>query len=363
MVPITASLDKIKDILSELGLTKREAEIYLTIALRGSATVKDLLEALDIHQPQLYNILSSLMRKGFLRVSMGRPKVYIANSIDSLIESKKFHLDILREEMEHAINELRALQREVEESETYVSITRGFNGIMTSIIEVLSSARYEVCTEMPLDVLRRGVDVFITALERGVNMYMLVFPHIPPDMVSRFKRFSNIRLRESKLGNFLLAVSDMDSAIYARRRFFSPYKPPVPAQEIYGYVIREKDLIWRLLNIFERTWRNSREIHSWSLDPKSYPKVFLEFGMALNEVEALLERGYKPIVEVEGRDVKQRRNLKLRGIVVSVNRSIDINNFILESEEGRFSVGGFDAEVEDIEAQKVVIKKVVRDEG
>lgn len=75
--------------LQELGLTKREAEVYLAILMKNGATVKDLLETLDVHQPQLYNIIQSLIRKGFIRASAGRPRVYTANDITALIDVQK----------------------------------------------------------------------------------------------------------------------------------------------------------------------------------------------------------------------------------------------------------------------------------
>ncbi len=83
------SRDYLLDVLTMLGLTNREAEVFLAIAARGEASVKDLLESVDIHQPpQLYNILSSLLRRGgFIRVSGTRPKVYIAYDLSTIIET------------------------------------------------------------------------------------------------------------------------------------------------------------------------------------------------------------------------------------------------------------------------------------
>jgi len=70
--------DQLLNALSMMGLTNREAEVFLTILERGEASVKDILESVDIHQPQLYNILTSLLRRGFIKVSSGRPKLYSA---------------------------------------------------------------------------------------------------------------------------------------------------------------------------------------------------------------------------------------------------------------------------------------------
>jgi sugar-specific transcriptional regulator TrmB len=59
--------------LTMMGLTNREAEVFLVIAEKGETSVKDILELVDVHQPQLYNILSSLIRREFIKVSSSRP--------------------------------------------------------------------------------------------------------------------------------------------------------------------------------------------------------------------------------------------------------------------------------------------------
>ncbi len=82
--------------------------------------------------------------------------------------------------------------------------------------------------------------------------------------------------------------------------------------------------------------------------------------MALNELETLLKLGYTPVVTVEGRDVKSGYPVSITGKVRSINRFGIVSNFVLESENGTFTVGGFDAEVEDIEAQRVVIREITK---
>jgi len=68
-------------------------------------------------------------------------------------------------------------------------------------------------------------------------------------------------------------------------------------------------------------------------------------------------------VRVLGRDVKSEYPIEVSGRVRAVNRIGIVSNFILESNEGTFTVGGFDAEIEDIEAQRVIIEKVEREGG
>ncbi|ASJ14289.1 TrmB family transcriptional regulator [Thermococcus radiotolerans] len=340
--------------LQELGLTKREAEVYLTILIKDGATVKELLEALDIHQPQLYNIIQSLIRKGFIRASAGRPRVYTASDIGALIDIQKMKFDLLRSVLQE---ELMKIKGRTGEEGPYISLVRSLEGVLASVIEIINSAEVEIRAELPYPVFKELKPYLLGALQRGVNLYLLVYPSIgTPEEFERFR--DQVKIRTFELGNFLLVISDLSSAVYSKRRFFSVHKLPISSNEIYGYVIQEKDLLLRLLNIHNNLWLKSKEVMGWISRPELYPKVFIEFSMALNELETLLKLGYTPVVTVEGRDVKSGYPVSITGNVRSINRFGIVSNFVLESENGTFTVGGFDAEVEDIEAQRVVIKEI-----
>ena len=352
---------RLQSILKKLGLTDKEAEVYIAIAVKGPTTVKDLLETLEsIHQPQLYNILSNLIRKGFVRASIGRPKLYSANDLEALFESRKHLLENLKIDAVKLLNKIKAVEEEIGEEEMMVSLIRGYEGLEATIIEVLAEAQVEVCAELPLQILENIIDALENLLNKGVNVYLLVFPRMSKEILERLSKYRTIKLKTNMLGNFLMVTSDTRVTIYARRRFYSPHKMPIPETEVYGFYITEKDLIWRLLNIFEKAWRTAKELISWPLSPESYPKIFLEFGMGLNELENILSKGLKPYVKIEGWFVKTREPITAQGWVVDVKRSLDVNNFTLDVDGEKLTIGGFDAEVEDVEAYKVVIERVIK---
>ncbi len=352
-------LSRLVELMRDLGLTEKEAEVYAAIYLRGTATVKELLEALgDIHQPQLYNVLSSLHRKGFIKVSMGRPKRYSAVSLEALVEVKKARLDRLRREAERLAQDMKRVRGELGEGEAYVYLVKGYSGIEAGVVEIFSNAEKEVCAELPESVLKNLLPSIESALRRGVTAHILVFPKVDRAVAERLAAYGDVKVREHRLGGFLLAEADLGRAVYARRRFYSTSKPPLPDSEVYGFHIAEKDLIWRLLLIWEEAWRHSREVAAWPIEPSSYPKRFLEFGLSVYEVEEILKAGYRPWVYVRGAYVKTREPVELRGPVAAVRRSHDIWNFTVETEEGALTVGGFDAEIEDVEAEEVVVERI-----
>ena len=354
-----AEKGRLQSILKRLGLTEKEAEVYVAIATRGSATAKDLLNTLErIHQPQLYNIISSLVRKGFVRVSMGRPKVYAANDLEAIFEVRKKVLESLKREALSLLSTIRSLEKDMGEEKSQVFLVRGREGLEATVLEVLSSSKVEVCAELPTEMALKVADTVEALLQRGVNVYMIVFPEVPKGLAARLAKYSNIALKRDKLGNFLFVSADFKVAVYARRRFFGPRKRPVPESEVYGFFISERDLIWRLISTFENTWRKTSEpVIYRPPSPDAYPKVFIEYGILLDELEELLRRGYRPYVHVEGLSVGTREPVILEGYVVRVNKTDHISNFTLVADGEELTVGGFDAEVEDIEAFKVIIER------
>ncbi|WP_461866073.1 TrmB family transcriptional regulator [Thermococcus sp.] len=353
------SLASLVEKLQGLGLTKREAEVYLAIWMKNGATVKELLDLLDVHQPQLYNIIQSLIRKGFVKASAGRPRIYIASDIVPLIDVQKMKLDLLKESLQE---ELIKLRNRTEEETPYISIVRSLEGILASIIEIVNSAEIEIRAELPYTIFKELKQYLLSALQRGVNLYLLVYPE--EETFDEFQMFKDrVKIKTSELGNFLLVISDLSVAVYSKRRFFTARKLSVSNSEVYGYEIQEKDLLLRLLNIHNNLWRKAKEVICWEHTPEVYPKVLLEFSTALDEIENLFKLGYVPIVTVEGRYVKDGQPVKLTGKARSINMAGIISNFVLDIGTREVTIGGFDAEVEDIEAQKVIIEKIIKNQG
>ena len=70
--------ESVVEILQDMGMTELEATVYSFIFKNGGATSRDILKALNLRQPQLYDITSGLGRKGFINVIIGRPQKYEA---------------------------------------------------------------------------------------------------------------------------------------------------------------------------------------------------------------------------------------------------------------------------------------------
>lgn len=337
--------DYLMGVLTMLGLTTREAEVFLTIIEKRGASVKDILEALDIHQPQLYNILSSLLRRGFIRVSGTRPKIYVAYDLSTIIET---HVSMLLSAKE--------LMRNIgmdQRSGPQVSIAYGVNGINNGIVDVVTNAQVELYGELPQWAFKENIRLFMDALRRGISVYLLIYPDIDSHEASKARQYGDLRIKTTTLGDFLLLVADFERGIYASRRSIAS-----KANNSFGYLIQDMDIISRFLDIFGSTWREAREVYGVDLEKARYPRRYLNTYFAALDIDGLLARGHRPVMVVKGLDIRKREPIEVRGIASSIKSFNRVSSIMLESNGRQYSIGGYDAEIEDIEAREIIIEKI-----
>jgi sugar-specific transcriptional regulator TrmB len=86
------SLERILDILASLGLTQRDAQVYIYLAKKGPHKSIGIISGLGMHKRQFNNSLSRLKEEGIITVSSEHPIKYSAISIervlDELVEAK-----------------------------------------------------------------------------------------------------------------------------------------------------------------------------------------------------------------------------------------------------------------------------------
>ena len=80
------------DSLKEIGLTNYEAKTYYTLLKLGEATASTIATAAKIARAKVYEMLNSLVIKGFISEYPGPTKIYKANSPK---QAFKYYLDEL----------------------------------------------------------------------------------------------------------------------------------------------------------------------------------------------------------------------------------------------------------------------------
>ncbi len=130
------------DILEELGLTKTEIKVYITLLELGSSSAGIILDKSKLPNSTIHRDLNSLIEKGLVNFILeGKRKIYRATKPENFfdfIEEKK-------RRFEEILPELKEKQNKVVEKET-ASIFKGKRGIQEVYYTMISSEGKEYLT-------------------------------------------------------------------------------------------------------------------------------------------------------------------------------------------------------------------------
>jgi sugar-specific transcriptional regulator TrmB len=127
-------------ILEDIGLTKGEITVYLTLLNLGETTTGKIIDGAQISSGKIYEILDKLIKKGLVSyIIKEKTKYFNATSpnriLDFLYEKEK-QIKEKEKELEKEIPLLLKLQESnKKEHETY--LYKGYKGIQTAIFEAL----------------------------------------------------------------------------------------------------------------------------------------------------------------------------------------------------------------------------------
>ncbi len=140
-------------LLEEIGLTKGEIKVYLTLLKLGETTTGKIIEQAGISSGKIYEILDKLIKKGLVSFIIKEKTKYFKsaspNRILDYMHEKEKDLQIKEKELEKELPFLLNLEDKKEGHET--TLFKGLKGIQTAIFEALENV------EKGQEVLAMGV--------------------------------------------------------------------------------------------------------------------------------------------------------------------------------------------------------------
>jgi len=129
-----------EQLLEEIGLTKGEIKVYLTLLKLGETTTGKIVEEAQISSGKIYEILEKLIKKGLASfIIKEKTKYFQASSpkrILDYLDEKEKQIKQKEQELKKEIPLLIDLQKSrKKEHETH--LYKGFKGIQTAIFEAL----------------------------------------------------------------------------------------------------------------------------------------------------------------------------------------------------------------------------------
>ena len=127
------------EILENIGLSKREAKVYLALIELGSTTVGDVVKRTEIPSSKIYEVLDRLIEKGFASYVIIKNQKHFQPSDPETITR---YLDEKKQQFERIIPVLKEKQRYAKEKQE-VELYEGKEAVFKVLRNLVSKAKEE----------------------------------------------------------------------------------------------------------------------------------------------------------------------------------------------------------------------------
>lgn len=341
------SKDKLIESLKNLGLTSYEAKSYLTLAKYGELTSTDLVKLTGIPQSRIYDVVSSLQRKGLVWVQSGRPMKFRA--VEPSIAIKQLVEKITKDSKE-LIDEISRYSLERKVIEPSLWIIRGKKSIEKWIAKSIAESKKELLFAAPSYLMESMYQVLLESYgRRNVSLTLVIYPEEGyKELTHKLTKIANVRIREI-VGPYIL-ISDNKRCIIGSSLFLD-------SEDCYADIVEmEDELLYTLAYFFNQ----SLFITAKPIEPLFVPDkkmTFLNVWSAIEVMKNIFSVNRIPYARVLGKNIKTSETVQVEGKVVSTNVIPGlIYSFTLEDDSGkRLTVGGIRATLEDIEAKEIYV--------
>ncbi len=248
--------------LKKIGLSDKEAKIYLTSLSRGPETAPNLARISNIVRPTAYVIIDSLMKKGLMSSYDQDKKTYFTaeapEHLLSLLRLQKKEIEEKEREIEKLVPELLSMAN-IKGEKPKVRVFEGKEGLKAVIESILKSKTKMIYSFVPLDLMlnlfplkEHGELMASPRVQKKIKAKVLYTSK--KGEVYKFKDPQNLRdaiFIDEKKFPFKCGIDVYDNNI----AFYS-YKGT-----IMGVIIENEDMADTLKTLFEMIWENENKKH------------------------------------------------------------------------------------------------------
>ncbi len=331
--------DEVFEKLSKFGLSPYEIKVYKTLLLNGPQTSTAIVSTAGVPQPRVYDLFNNLISKGLIEVSPGKKKIYRAvpvevalNRIISEMNSYKDNISKFVEDNTHNIKKYNP----------YLWYMDNENLIREQVKNMINNANTEIIVSLRLPLLKYLDKYIIEAAERGVSVFITIFPDSDRYDITELIDKAVIKRRPGISPEVL--IKDRGEAIV--------YADNIATRMGYAIDFQEEEMI-HIINYYYNNiiWKPSIYISKFQIKDSW---IFNTSWMSCEAINMYLNNGYK----LEGRVIgdTQKGKVDLKGTI----KGTDIipgykNSFLIQTDDQVFTVGGRLTRIEDIRMDKLYL--------
>jgi len=219
--------EKLRKAMHSLGLTEYEIRAYVALLQHGELTASQVSEVADISYSKIYEVLDSLMRKGWIMSKEGRPARYYPRSPIAALDINRVRIERELKSCENAvISELMPLYEGKGSKEKHdVWILRGEESILMKAKDLILGCENELKIAAPW-MSRELLEIFLPSLaivaSRGGKIQLMLSSKCKRSIVKRLSEISEIRFRDQMFGGGIIADSKETIIILSSEETGSP---------------------------------------------------------------------------------------------------------------------------------------------
>jgi len=202
--------DRVRKALERMGLTGYEVRSYATLLADGPQNASALSAGSGVPHSKIYETLTSLEGKGWIRSDDSRPTVYTPLSPATGLEATRREAEErLREDGKEVLAELGPVFEKGGTGERPdILVLSGMENIASRVLEMLESCREELMVAMPhigAAMLAAAVPRLRLLHDRGVMITVLVSDKTDRDTVRAVSRVSTVITRPGLFGGGIIS--------------------------------------------------------------------------------------------------------------------------------------------------------------
>ena len=239
-----------EDVLIDLGFSKNETKVYLSLIRLGPSTAGAIAAKANIHRTNVYDALERLCEKGFVGyIFKGHKKFFDAVNPEELME-------VLNEKVRNFEALLPSLQLDykLSKGKSKAYIFEGIQGIKTITNDMLKEGKEIMVFGIPKDVskiLKSFIEVFHKRrIEKKIWMYHLY----DADARDRIARLNSLEYTQAKYvpQNF---KSPATTLVYGDKVAFNIWSDPP-----FGILIESKGMADQYRQYFGYIYKNAKSL-------------------------------------------------------------------------------------------------------
>lgn len=202
--------DRVRKALERTGMTVYEVKSYATLLAGGPQNAASLSAGSGVPHSKIYEALTSLEDKGWVRSDDSRPTVYTPLSPETGLEAERRRTEErLREDGREILAELGPVFEKGGTGERPdILVISGAENIVSRVLEMLEACKEELMVAMPqvsAAMMAAAMPRLRLLHDRGVGITALVSDKTDGEAVRALSRVSSVSVRSGMFGGGIIS--------------------------------------------------------------------------------------------------------------------------------------------------------------